>query len=302
MKRILKIVGTFVGVLLVVVVLLVGVLFIRSNQILNTTYDAPEISIVIPTDAATLERGRYLAEYVSVCVDCHGENFAGGVVVDDPALGRIVAPNLTSGQNGVGTELTDMDFAQIVRYGVLPGGKSVRVMPSDDYSHLSEADLAAIVAYVRSLPPVDSHLPPTELKPFGRILLGAGQLDVMIAKRIDFSAEHSYPPAAVTVEYGHYLADIAGCTSCHHPDLAGGAIPGAPPDWPMSANITTGGVVAGWSEADFIQTIRTGVDPSGHILIDEMPWKRYAGMTDGDLQAIWMFLQSVPPMEVSSNQ
>ncbi len=302
MRRILKGIGILVGILLVVIVVLVGVLFIRSNQILNATYETPEVSMTLPSDPAALERGRYLVEYVSVCVDCHGENLAGGVVVDDPTLGRVVAPNLTTGQNGLGGELTDVDFARVVRYGVLPDGTSVRVMPSDDYSHLSDTDLAAIVAYVRSLPPVDNNLPPAELKPFGRILLGAGQLDIMIAKRIDFAAERPTPSAGVTVAYGHYLANIAGCTSCHHADLAGGQIPGAPPDWPLSANITPAGVVAGWSEADFIQTIRTGVDPAGHTLIDEMPWQRYAGMTDGDLMAIWMFMQSVPPVEMVNNQ
>lgn len=302
MKRILQRIGIFFAALLGLAVLLVGGLFIRSGQILNATYKAPEVSLVLPTDATAITRGRYLADHVSVCVDCHGENFAGGVVVDDPALGRIVAPNLTNGQNGVGADLTDMAFARIVRYGVLPDGKSVRVMPSDDYSHLSDADLAAIVAYVRSLPPVDSSLPATELKPLGRLLLSAGQLDIMIAKRIDFAAERPFPPAAITTEYGHYLANIAGCTSCHHPDLAGGAIPGAPPDWPKAANITPSGAVAGWSEADFITTIRTGVNPSGHKLLAEMPWQRYAGMTDEDLQAIWLFIQSVPPAEVKGEQ
>lgn len=302
MRRILKSIGIFVVGLLVLVVLLVGILFMRSSQILNATYETPEVSITLPADPTALERGRYLAEYVSVCVDCHGSDFAGTIVVDDPALGRVVAPNLTTGQNGLGGELMNEDFVRVLRYGVLPDGKSLRVMPSEDYTHMSEADMAAIIVYIRSLPPVDSNLPPTELKPLGRILLGAGQLDIMIVNRIDFSAEHSYPSAGVTVEYGNYLANIAGCTGCHHPDLAGGQIPGAPPDWPQSVNITPAGVVAGWSEADFIQTIRTGVDPTGHQLIDLMPWQRYANMTDEDLKAIWLFLQSVPPVEMVSNQ
>jgi len=299
MQKILKWVGIVLGVLVGLVVIAAIGIYFASESKLNATYNAPTPNIAIPTDAAAIERGKHLATVISVCVDCHGENFGGTVFIDDPALGRIIAPNLTKGQNGFGNELSDADIARVLRYGVLPDGKSVRIMPADDYQHLSDSDLAVIIAYVRSLPPVDGNFPPSELKPLGRILLATGQLPIMIAERIDPQAVNppAGPPIGVTVEYGEYLGNVAGCTGCHGPGLSGGPILGAPPDFPPAANITTAGAIKGWTEADFISAIRTGVDKTGHQIVDEMPWERYAGMTDDELKALWLFLQSAPPKE-----
>jgi mono/diheme cytochrome c family protein len=298
MRTVLKWVGIVLGVLLGLVAVAALGIYFASEAKLNQKHTLLDVAITVPADSAAIERGRYLADHVSVCVDCHGENLGGGVVVDDPALGRIVAPNLTTGRNGFGRELSDADIARVLRTGILPDGKSVRVMPSDDYQHLNDADLAALIAYMRSLPPVDSDLPASELRPLGRILLATGQLPIMIAERISPSqAAPATLPAGVTPEYGQYLANIAGCTGCHGPGLSGGPIPGAPPDWPQAANITVGGTTQGWAEADFLKTIRTGVDPSGHQLVDQMPWRRYAGMTDEELRAIWAFIQSMPAKE-----
>ncbi|MFN8456053.1 MAG: c-type cytochrome [Anaerolineae bacterium] len=295
MPKFLKRIGILLGLLIVLIVSGVVIIYIRSEAVMNKTYSVAAPELEIPTDGVTLERGKHLVTAASVCIECHGENLAGTVFVDDPAMGRIVAPNLTTGKNGVGGQLSNADFARVLRYGVLPDGKSVRVMPSDDYSHLNDADLAAIIAYVRSLPPVDSDLPPTEIRPFGRLLLALGQLPIMIAERIEFNqvGNPALTPAA-NVEYGRYLADVSGCTGCHGPGLSGGTIPGTPPDWPQAANLTPSGPLGQWDEADFIQTIRTGLTPTGERLADEMPWKNYAKMSDDELQALWLFVHSVP--------
>ena len=298
MRTVLKWTGYVLGGLLVLLVIAVAAIYFQSESVLNKTYTAPPVNVTVPSDAATLARGQYLVEHVSVCVDCHGEDFGGGVVVDDPAIGYAPAPNLTTGQGGLGATLSDADFARVLRYGVLPDNKSVRVMPSDDYRYLSDADLAAIIAYVRSVPPVDQVTRPWELRPLGRLLLATGQLPIMIADRIDpATVQPGTAPAGVTKEYGNYLANIAGCTGCHGPGLSGGPILGAPPDWPQAANITTAGAINGWSEADFINAIRTGVDKTGHRIADEMPTFRYAGMSDDELKAIWLFISTAPPKE-----
>lgn len=102
------------------------------------------------------------------------------------------------------------------------------------------------------------------------------------------------PAAGVTADYGHYLANGAGCTGCHGPGLAGGKIPSGPPDWPLAANLTPSGEVGKWSETDFINTIRTGVNPAGKTLDQVMPWFRYRDMTDDDLKALWQYIKAVP--------
>jgi mono/diheme cytochrome c family protein len=123
----------------------------------------------------------------------------------------------------------------------------------------------------------------------------------MIAPRINFAVAGSASQTAeVTLEYGTYLANIAGCTGCHGPSLSGGPIPGAPPEWPAAMNLTPGGEVGGWTEAEFINTIRTGVNPGGHELLPEMPWQTYRNMSDDELKAIWLFIQSVPAKEAGN--
>ncbi|GAB4581519.1 MAG: hypothetical protein Fur0022_42670 [Anaerolineales bacterium] len=303
LRKIFRFIGVLFAILAGLIVLLAGYVYFRSGAILNQTYTTPPLStITIPYgDPAAIERGRYLTAVVSACLDCHGQDFGGKVFVDDPVLGRIVAPNLTSGENGLGRQRTDEDLMRVLRYGVKHDSTSVRVMPADDYSHFDDADLGAVIAYLRSLPPVNSDLPETELRPVGRALLAFGQLDIMIAPRIDF-AEAGSPPqtAGVTLEYGTYLGNIAGCTGCHGPGLSGGPIPGAPPEWPIAMNLTPSGELAGWTEADFINTIRTGTNPNGYQLRTEMPWQTYRNMSDDELKAIWLFLQSVPAKEAGN--
>ena len=72
--------------------------------------------------------------------------------IDDPALGRVIAPNLTRGRGGVGATFSDADFVRAIRHGVDPSGRPLLIMPADDYTHFSDADLGMIIAYVRSLP------------------------------------------------------------------------------------------------------------------------------------------------------
>lgn len=298
MRKVLKWLGYILGGLLALLAVAAVIIYFQSESILNKTYTAPLVNVTVPTDAESIARGKYLVEHVSVCVDCHGEDFGGGVVVDDPAIGYAPAPNLTTGQGGLGSTLSDNDIARVLRYGVLPDNKSVRIMPSDDYQHLSDADLVAIIAYLRSVPPVNKETRSWAFGPLGRILLAVGQLPIMIADRIDpTQVQPSTIPAGVTKEYGNYLVNIAGCTGCHGPGLSGGPIIGAPPDWPPAANITTAGAIADWSEADFINTIRTGVDKTGHEIDQVMPSFRYAGMTDDELKAIWLFISTAPPKE-----
>src|SRR5262245_21657828 len=133
MRNVLKWVGRLLGALGVLLLVGVAGLYLVSEMKLRQTYPAPPVELALPDQPAALERGQHLVTAVSVCVDCHGENFAGGFIVDDPALGRLVAPNLTRGRNGLGNELSDADMLRAIRYGVKPNGASVKVMPSDDY-------------------------------------------------------------------------------------------------------------------------------------------------------------------------
>jgi cytochrome c553 len=281
--------------LVLVLVLAAAAVYAVSETKLNRTVAVPNETVSVPTDITSIQRGQHLAAAVATCIDCHGPTLSGKVFVDDPALGRVVAPNLTRGRGGVGATFSDADFVRAIRHGVDPSGRPLLIMPSDDYTHFSDADLGAIIGYIRSLPAVDNQLPANELRALGRILFATGQLPLQPADNIDHTAPRPpAPQAAVTAEYGKYLADNAGCPSCHGPGLSGGPIPQAPPGTVPAANITSAGL-GSWSEADFIKALRTGIRPDGRQIDQFMPWPYYAQMTDDELKAIWRFLQAVPP-------
>ena len=112
--------------------------------------------------------------------------------------------------------------------------------------------------------------------------------------------DHNAPrPTGVTpgetVEYGQYLA--VGCSGCHGPGYSGGPIPGTPPEFPPAANITpdktTG--IGNWSKADFVKALREGKRPDGTDINPFMPWKNFSQMTDQEVGALWLYLQTVPP-------
>ena len=101
------------------------------------------------------------------------------------------------------------------------------------------------------------------------------------------------PSAGVTSGYGKYLASISGCTVCHGADLGGGKAGLGPPPGP---NLTA--LLPNWTDAQFITTIRTGVNPTGHQLSDTMPWKDYNAMfVDDELKAMHAYLHGLTPVQ-----
>src|SRR5438876_5623242 len=229
------------GVVLVIAAGSASIYFISDNR-LTQKIDVPVETIAVPTDITSIQRGQHLASAVAACVDCHGPNLAGRTFVDDPALGRIVSPNLTRGRGGIGSSFGDADFVRAIRHGVDPSGRQLLVMPSGDYNYFSDADLGAIIGYVRSLPAIETALPSNEIRPIGRLLFTVGQLSLQPSAGLDhFAARPPAPVAGVTLEYGKYLADTAGCSSCHGPGFSGGKIPQAPPNAVLAANITAAG-------------------------------------------------------------
>ena len=102
MPGFLRVIGfVVVGLLLVLVVAAVAVYAISESK-LNRTLSVPTEAVAVPTDTTSIQRGQHLAASVATCIDCHGPTLGGKIFVDDPALGRVIAPNLTRGRGGVG--------------------------------------------------------------------------------------------------------------------------------------------------------------------------------------------------------
>jgi hypothetical protein len=124
-------IGRIFGVLLGMFVLAVIAVYVYSESCLNTTYDVPLAAIPIPSDSQTIARGQHLVATIGFCGDCHGENLAGKIMENNPLLGRLVAPNLTSGKGGASRTLSDADFVRAIRHGIKPDGKPLIVMASN---------------------------------------------------------------------------------------------------------------------------------------------------------------------------
>jgi mono/diheme cytochrome c family protein len=295
MKKLLKWTGILIGGLIGLVVLVIGTANVIAMSRLNRQYTVNTPAIVIPTDETAAARGQHLVEVISQCSGCHGPDLGGTDFFDGPAVGYISAPNLTSGDGGIGAYYSDEDWTRALVHGVAPDGRMLLIMPSQFFRHYSDDDLGAVIAYLKSLPPVDRQLPSKKLSLLGNTFFGLNFFGHMPAELIDHTAPRSTAPMpGVSVEYGEYLVNIAVCKDCHGDNLAGGS-PG--PDSPWADNLTPGGNLAAWSEDDFITAIRTGITPAGRSLIPYMPWQEYSHMTDEELQSIWLYLQSLPALE-----
>jgi cytochrome c553 len=288
MKRALRVLKRVLAGLAALVAIAVIALYGWSAWRMKRRYDVPVVSIPIPVDAATIARGKHLAENVALCSHCHGADFGGTKFFDEnPLIAQLPAPNLTRGKGGIGGIYTDIDWLRAVRHGVAPGGRALIFMPSADFAKFSAEDVDAIIAYVSTRPPVDREWPAAEIGPIGRAMLFANTAELLPVVAIDHTASPPVTTASANVvSQGEHLTRVAGCQGCHGPDLTGGQ---GPP--PGASNITPVGV-GDWTESDFVRTLRTGVAPGNRALDPAMP-RDYGRMTDAELHAIWTYLRTV---------
>jgi mono/diheme cytochrome c family protein len=281
-----------VGLLLLLVLGFVGYVYYASAREMDRTYAVSVPAVPIPTDAASLARGKYLVEQVALCVECHDKDLGGKLILDNAPMGRLASANLTRGRGGIGATFSDQDYVRALLHGVRPDGRSLVFMPINDF-HFTAADAGAIIAYIKSVPPVDRELPPPSPGPMARALGLFTDFPLVPASRIDHATAHFEPPPPASAATdpavaGQYLVASAGCRSCHGPDLRGG---GGPP--PGAANITPVGIGT-WSEQDFLRALREHKRPNGTAIEEAMP-RAYGNMSDEDLHKIFSYLKTVPP-------
>lgn len=317
MKTLLKVIGVLVVILVVAGAGLYVWASATSSGLRSRTFEAHTVGFPIPfplsgeelaesgltaeegqqlaTERA-LVRGKHLVEARYACIECHGQDFGGGVMVDAPLLGRILGPNLTSGTGSRTVGYGPADWDRIVRHGLLRDGRP-GAMPSQDFQLMSDQELSDIVAFLLSQPPVDNEVPPPTLGPLGKVLMAAGQLQLSADLIESHDAPHAVnpPPAEVSAEFGEHLAGIR--TGCHRESLAGGPIAAGDPSWVPARNLTPhSDGLAGWTYEQFIAAMRDGIRPDGTELLMPMtmvlPYARR--MTDVEMEALWTYLQSVP--------
>jgi len=296
MKKALKILGITIGGIVALAAVALGAVYAVTQMRMNGSTDIAGHTVPIPTDSASIERGRHVVNAFGMCGDCHGPDFGGFSVIDVPVVAVLSASNLTAGTGGIGSSYNDLDWERAIRHGVNPQGKKLLFMPAHEYAMLNDADFAASVAYLRQLPKVDKPQGPVSIGPIGRVLALTGGLELLPADLMDHTAAHpAILEPAPTVEYGQYLSTT--CRGCHGKTFSGGPMPGAPPEWKPPANITPGGI-GHYTEAGFFTALRDGKRPDGSMLDTmQMPVRFTRNLTDTELKALYAFLKTLPAKE-----
>ncbi|MBI2714670.1 MAG: c-type cytochrome [Rhizobiales bacterium] len=256
-----------------------------------------------------VKRGDYLVNGLLTCGNCHTPKgptgdimekaFSGGLSWDEPPF-KVTAPNITPDkETGIGS-WTDTQIKTALRKGVRPNGTPLAmIMPSDFYEIMTERDLNAVVAYLRTLKPIKNKVPDPIYK--------MQQMHHPFA-----GGEKPYTEAMMSdrLKKGFYLATIAHCMECHTPmgprgrefatklGAGGFEFPG-PWGKSVSRNITSSKTkgIGGWSDAEIKRAITAGVSKDGSKLKPPMAFHSYAKMTGDDLDAVVAYLRTVPAKE-----
>lgn len=319
MKKLFKILGIIAGVIVVLIV--AGYIYFNAAF---PKVDPPE-NIKVEVTPERLARGEYLANHVTVCIDCHSERDwtkyagpikpetlgSGGEVFDEKIgfPGTVVTKNLTPANL---SSWTDGELLRAITCGVTKDDKALfPMMPYVNYTHLTKDDAYSIIAYIRSLPSKERQIPETKLNFPLNLLVKTMPLQ-------------NYTPAAPvdksdSIAYGKYLVTLASCSECHTQSEKGEPLPGMffaggqefnmPSGTVRSANITpdeeTG--IGSWDKENFLERFGYFRDETAHnnsIDINKdfntpMPWLMYSGMTDEDISAIYYYLRTLKPVKNS---
>lgn len=289
LRKILKWTGGIIGILLAAILIFYFVMRTKVNNNREKIYTVDVRMIDIPSDSATVARGAHIYA-IKGCADCHGENLAGNVFLNDPPIGLVAAANLTHGKGGIPADYSDRDWLRAMRHGLRRDGKSLLVMPSYEFAKFDDHDMAALIAFCKAQPSVDNELPEFKLGPVGTVLAGIGKLPLFPAAMVD----HRYKQSAQVVkgptkEYGQYLAN--SCSGCHKPDYKGGDNP--IPGGKKVADITSTGNVGKWDLKQFVTAMRTGKTPEKTLKNEDMPWKMTNNYTEEELEALFRYFQSI---------
>ncbi|MXV52905.1 cytochrome C [Pedobacter sp. HMF7647] len=277
--------------------------------------------VTIEATSQRIERGKYLANHVTVCMDCHSSrdwslyggpmkegNFGGGGEVFDALKGfpgNFYASNITPFALG---KWTDGEVLRAITTGVSKNGKALfPVMGYHRFGRMDQEDVYSIIAYIRTLQPVSNNVPVSKADFPVSVLINT------FPQKADFQ---KIPSEFDTVSYGGYLVNAAGCVDCHSKTDKGNIIPGTefgggmefkqPGGVMRSPNITfdKGTGIGGWSAENFVSRFRAYADSNYHptrLKLSDvntpMPWKMYGGMKASDLQAIYVYLKTLTPMK-----
>lgn len=317
MKTVLKVGG---GLLALIVFVVSGIL-IYVSAFLPNVGPAPEMTVEVTKER--VERGKHLANDVMACMHCHTPHNkkqfvnpvdstmmgAGGVLFgreEEGLPGNYYSRNITPAALG---DWTDGEIFRAITQGVSKNGSALfPIMPWPNYAQLDEEDIKDVIAYLRTLEPMENDVPESESDFPMNFIINT------IPGEPNFSPK---PDISDRVAYGKYLVTSASCSDCHTPWEQGEPMPGMAFAGGNEFHLVTGGTVrtanitpdmqtgiGSWTEAAFVQRFKAHNEPEfDHYDVAEgsfntvMPWRNYSNMSEEELGAIFSYLRSIDPVE-----
>jgi mono/diheme cytochrome c family protein len=286
-NRLLKWSGVALAAVLALAVSSVSTVTI-AGMIKQHARHAPVPDLKAEVTPERIARGKAITD--SFCSGCHTRTapLTGGVEIGEHfpiPVGSFITSNLTPA--GSLKRWSDGEIFRAIRNGIGADGRWLTVMSYTNSSRLSDDDTLAVIAYLRSMSAAGTPTPepPDRLNLLGVAMLGAGLLP---GGKPVLRDHISAPPKGPTIEFGEYILSYQDCRECHGARLTGGVAGQLAPIGP-GLNF-----VKEWKLAEFIATMRTGIDPTGHHISEKMPWQPVGRMDDDELAAVYEYLKNVP--------
>jgi len=265
--------------LLILLCVAAAAVWLISSQKIHARSQPRAEHVAQPTAAQLADAGRQAR--VLGCFSCHGAGLRGNKMFDEPNVGTIWAPNLTH----VAAHATDQQLARAIRQGIGVDGRSLFIMQSEVYQNLSDQEVAALIAFVRSLPVGGGDTPANVYGPLGRLGVVLGKFKTTPALVAEYASKEPIR-AGARFDAGHRLA-VLNCSGCHDADLSGKeAKPGE-----VSPDLT---IVGAYDLPAFKRLLRTGVPAGGQKLelMGSIARSDLSGMTDAEMEQLYAYLQA----------
>lgn len=283
-RRVVRLVGAAVITPVALAALGLASVWVGSEWQLSDVPESPPFSVEIPTDSLSLERGRHIAR-TRGCFGCHGQSLEGKVFTDEwPWVERAVAPNLARHAREHDADALE----RAIRQGVGHNGRALWSMPSYNWAHLSDEDVAALIAFLRSAPAVEKELPEGQLGWRARWVIATGKEGHMADWRQSVPDLLLDPTDDPSLVRGEYLA-MTACNECHGLDLRGA---NAQPDIATPDLALVGAYT--WEE--FNHLMDTGLPRDGREtlgLMTTVARDRFASFTDQEREDLYAFLRTL---------
>jgi cytochrome c553 len=275
MKPILKWMGIALGAVAALVLVALAYVAVGSQLILDRTYQVATGSLHAATSSAAIARGAHFASIFG-CARCHGKDLDGDLFFHGMGV-TLYAPNLRLFVHS----FSDADFDRALRHGVRPDGTSVLVMPSESFQYMPDDEAAAILGYLRSLPPKGALQPPPSLGMFARLGIVVGKFPTIAGSLADAHPAMDFGPK---YRPGRHLAMVV-CGGCHATNLSGSQID-------PKLKTPDLAIVAAYDRGDFIKLMRTGKAAGNRELplMSDTARETFRNFTDDEVGALYDYL------------